>query len=82
MNSIHIYVRFEVSTAVTMKNDIFFGVMPCVSCDNRCFGGTCRLHHQGEKDQRASNKVSNGIMLRTHVAQGIDQWPALVKTVM
>jgi hypothetical protein len=28
------YVRFEVFTAVTMKNAIFWDVMPCGSCKN------------------------------------------------
>jgi hypothetical protein len=31
-------IRFEVFTAVTMKNGIFWDVMPCGSCKNRCFG--------------------------------------------
>jgi hypothetical protein len=29
------YVRFEVFTAVTMKNDVFSDVPPCRSCVNR-----------------------------------------------
>jgi hypothetical protein len=33
-------VRFEVFTAVTMKNDVFWDVMPCCPCKNRRFGGT------------------------------------------
>jgi hypothetical protein len=33
-------VRFEVFTAVTMKNAIFWDVMSCGSCKNRRFGGT------------------------------------------
>jgi hypothetical protein len=32
-------VRFEVSTAVTMKN-VLWDVTPCGSCKNRRFGGT------------------------------------------
>jgi hypothetical protein len=38
----------SVCTAVTMKNAVFWNVMPCGSCKNRCFGGTCHFHHQGE----------------------------------
>jgi hypothetical protein len=34
------YVRFEVFTAVAMKNDVFWDVTPCGSCKNRRFGGT------------------------------------------
>jgi hypothetical protein len=32
--------RFEVFTAVTMNNGVFWDVMPCGSCKNRRFGGT------------------------------------------
>jgi hypothetical protein len=45
------YVRFEVFTAVTMKNGVFYYVTPCGSCKNRRFGGTYRLHHQGDKNR-------------------------------
>jgi hypothetical protein len=34
------YVRFEVSTAVTMRNAVFWDVTPCSSCKNRRFGKT------------------------------------------
>jgi hypothetical protein len=33
-------VRFEVFTAVTTKNCVFWDVTPCGSCTNRRFGGT------------------------------------------
>jgi hypothetical protein len=33
-------VRFEVFTAVAMKNDVFWDVTPCGSCKNRLFGWT------------------------------------------
>jgi hypothetical protein len=42
-------VRFEVFTAVTMKNTVVWDVVPCTSCVNRLFGGTYRLHLQGRK---------------------------------
>jgi hypothetical protein len=34
------HVRFEVFTAVTMKNGVFWDVTPSGSCKNRRFGGT------------------------------------------
>jgi hypothetical protein len=34
------YVKFEVSTAETMKNGVVWDVTPCGSCKNRRFGGT------------------------------------------
>jgi hypothetical protein len=36
------FVRFEVFTAVTMKNVIFWDATPCGSCKNRRFGATWR----------------------------------------
>jgi hypothetical protein len=33
-------IRFEVFTAVTMKNGVFWDVMPRGYCKNRRFGGT------------------------------------------
>jgi hypothetical protein len=41
-----IYVGFEVFTAVTMKNAVFWDVAPRKSCVNRRFGGKYRLHLQ------------------------------------
>jgi hypothetical protein len=32
-----------------MKNAVFWDVTPYGSCKNRLFGGTYRLHHQGDK---------------------------------
>jgi hypothetical protein len=31
--------RFEIFTAMTMKNGVFWDVTPCGSCKNRRFGG-------------------------------------------
>jgi hypothetical protein len=44
-------VRFEVLTAVTMKNGVFWDITPRVSCKNRRFGGTWRLLHRGDKNR-------------------------------
>jgi hypothetical protein len=33
----YVYVRFDVSTAVTMKNGVFWDVVSCGSCKNRRF---------------------------------------------
>jgi hypothetical protein len=46
-----VYVKFEVFTAVTMKNGVFWVVTPCGSCTNRRFGETWRLLHQGDKNR-------------------------------
>jgi hypothetical protein len=42
-----------------MRNAVIWDVTSCGSCKNRRFGGTCRLHHRGEKNQRARNNVSS-----------------------
>jgi hypothetical protein len=52
------YVRFEVFTAVTMKNAVFWDVTPCISCVNRRFGGKYRLHLQGRKIRQQGTIVS------------------------
>jgi hypothetical protein len=44
-----IHVRFEVFTAVTMKNAVFWDLGPCRSCMNRRFGGMYHLHLHGRK---------------------------------
>jgi hypothetical protein len=56
-NELH-YVRFEVFSAVTMKNVIFLDVTSCGSCKRRHFGGTYRLHLQSENNQRTRNSLS------------------------
>jgi hypothetical protein len=43
------HVGFEVFTAVTMKNTVFWNVVPCRSWVNRRFGGMYHLHLQGRK---------------------------------
>jgi hypothetical protein len=42
------YVNFEIFAVVTMNNLVFWNLTLC-SCKNRRFGGTHRLHHQGDK---------------------------------
>jgi hypothetical protein len=37
--SLVFFVRYEVFTAVTIKNGVFWDVAPCGSCKNRRFGG-------------------------------------------
>jgi hypothetical protein len=47
----NIVVRVEVFMEMTMKNAVFWDIVPCGSCKNQRFGGTQRLHHQGGKNQ-------------------------------
>jgi hypothetical protein len=53
------YVRFEVFTAVTIKNAIIWDVAPCRFCVNRRFGGTYRLHLQGCRLQPPAHAISS-----------------------
>jgi hypothetical protein len=50
---------FEVFTAMTVKNAVFWDVTPCGSCKNERFGGNYHFYHQGKKIQRANNVGSN-----------------------
>jgi hypothetical protein len=56
--TVSIFVRFEVFTAVTMKNAIFWDMTPCTSCMNRRFGGMYRLHLQGRKIRERGTSLS------------------------
>jgi hypothetical protein len=53
-----IHVKFEIFTAVTMKNTVFWYVEPCISCANRRFLETYRLHLQGRKIRERGTSVS------------------------
>jgi hypothetical protein len=61
-------VRFEVFTAVTMKNAVFWNVEPYRSCLKWRFGGTYRLHLQGRKIRDWGTSVSS-----------LAQWPRILK---
>jgi hypothetical protein len=52
------FVRFEIFTAVTMKNGVFWDVTLCGSCKNRRFGRTYRLHNRGDKNRWTRKNVS------------------------
>jgi hypothetical protein len=68
------YIKFEVLTAVTMKNAVFWDVTPCGYCKNGRFGGTYRLHHKGGKNQGVRNNVnvvSNSLILPTLMMETI-----------
>jgi hypothetical protein len=41
---------------IIMKNAIFLDVAPCGFIINRCFGGTCRLHLQGRRNNPREEK--------------------------
>jgi hypothetical protein len=51
-------VGFEVFTAVTMKNAVFWDVAPCRSCVNQRFEGTYCLQLQDRKIRERGTSVS------------------------
>jgi hypothetical protein len=51
-------VEFEVFTAATVKDAVFWDVATCRSCVNRRFGGTCRLHPQVRKIHQQGTSFS------------------------
>jgi hypothetical protein len=61
-----IVVRFEVFTAVTVKNGVFWDVTPCGSCKNRRFAGTWRLLHQGDPDEGGARFLRNVGSYKSH----------------
>jgi hypothetical protein len=67
LRALEVYIRFEVLTAVTMKNDVFWNVTSCGSCKNRRFGGTYRHHHQGHKTLWTRNNVSSNQVTVSHL---------------
>jgi hypothetical protein len=62
-------VRFEVFTAVTIKNAVFWDVALCTSCVNRCFGGNYRLHLQGRKMRERGTGVSRRQQSAAHCSR-------------
>jgi hypothetical protein len=58
-------VRFEVFTALTMKNAVFWDVALCRSSGlNRRFGGTYRLHLHGRKIRERGTRVSRWLQTK------------------
>jgi hypothetical protein len=46
------------------KNADFCNVTSCGCCENRRFGGTRRLHHQGKTNQRNMSSVKRNTQLK------------------
>jgi hypothetical protein len=57
-----VYEKFEVSSAVTMKNAVFWDVTTC-GFRSRLFGGMYCLYHQAEKNRRARSIVSSNKLI-------------------
>jgi hypothetical protein len=53
-----LFKRFEVFTAVTMRDKVFWDVTPCGSYRNWRSWVKYGRHHHGDKNRRARNKVS------------------------
>jgi hypothetical protein len=54
-----------------VKNAVFWDITPCSCCKNLSFGGTYRLHHQGDKNCLPRNTLavtSNRRMLRRNAS--------------
>jgi hypothetical protein len=65
-----------------MKNAVFWYVTLCDSCKKRQFGGTYRLHHQGDKNQRAKNDVFLPSVPRLLVIANVIPRPPILVTLM
>jgi hypothetical protein len=53
--------------AVTMKNAVFWDVIPCGSCKDPSYGGTYRLHHKGDMNRWTRKNVGSSSQ-PTHTA--------------
>jgi hypothetical protein len=60
------YVRFEVFTAVTVKNVIFWDIMSCGSYKNQHFGGMFHLHDQDGGDMFLQSVTSYKCRMASH----------------
>jgi hypothetical protein len=64
----YLFVGFEVLTAVVMKISIFWDTTPSSPLkDNRCFGGTCRLHLQDRRISQLFFDPEDGDMFLRNV---------------
>jgi hypothetical protein len=63
------YVRFEVFTALAMKNAVFWDVAPGRYCVNRRFGETFRFHVQGIKICEQGTSVSRWLQPWLHIPE-------------
>jgi hypothetical protein len=53
----------KVFAAVTMKNAVFWDVVPCGFIINRRLGGTCCLHLQGKRNNARREKVFKAVIM-------------------
>jgi hypothetical protein len=59
------FVGFEILTAVVVKNTIFWDITPCIPLSvNRRFGGTYRLHLQGQKNKLSKKPARKQVASR------------------
>jgi hypothetical protein len=65
--SIYQLLRYEVFTAVTVKNFLFWDVALCTSYVNRRFGGTYRLHLHVRKIRERGTRVSRWLQTESPV---------------
>jgi hypothetical protein len=79
MSFLTIKIRFEVFTAVAMKNDIEWDVKPCGSWKNRPFEGRYHLHLQDDRNRRrcmrwllvTANVVPSSLILVTLMMEAL-----------
>jgi hypothetical protein len=70
---------------VTMKNAVFWGIMPCCTCNKRRFEGTYHLHHQGVLRSLfqllvTANVVPNSPILVTLITEALRSSEISVRT--
>jgi hypothetical protein len=75
---------FEVFMAMTVKNAVFWDGMLRGTCKNRRFGGTYRLHHQGDRNRRATDDIVflRSVLRLLFTANVVPSYPILVILMM
>jgi hypothetical protein len=56
-----VIVMLELRTKSLKKNALFWDVAPCDFIINRRFGGTCRLHLQGRRNNSSEEKLDGSL---------------------
>jgi hypothetical protein len=72
-----LFVRFEVFTAVSMKNVVFWDVAPCRSYMNQRFGGKYRPHLQCRKIRKLGTSMSRWLQTNQLAGSSLAEFSTL-----
>jgi hypothetical protein len=76
------FIAYSLHVIRCIQNAVCWDVTPRGSCNNRRFGGTKCLHHQGNKNRPARNNVSRMLRRLLVTANAVPSSPILVTLMM